>query len=209
MSSLKKNDKVDVKIVFLGDTFVGKTCLVERFIHNNFNDQQQNTIGVSFAAKSIFMDQKKLTLGIWDTAGQERFNSMAKMYYRKSEAAIVCYDVTNSASIEKLQNWIEELKECVSDCKIFIAGTKFDLLKTHDREVSNEDIKEIAKKYSATCFETSAKEDVGVKEMFNEITKQMIIIKEDKTQEKKMKREKKEDDLVDILSDGKKDSNCC
>ncbi|KAJ6241637.1 ras-related protein rab-26 [Anaeramoeba flamelloides] len=155
------------------------------------------------------MDQKKLTLGIWDTAGQERFNSMAKMYYRKSEAAIVCYDVTNSASIEKLQNWIEELKECVSDCKIFIAGTKFDLLKTHDREVSNEDIKEIAKKYSATCFETSAKEDVGVKEMFNEITKQMIIIKEDKTQEKKMKREKKEDDLVDILSDGKKDSNCC
>ncbi|GCB78470.1 hypothetical protein scyTo_0019415, partial [Scyliorhinus torazame] len=86
--------RVDVKVVMLGKEFVGKTSLVERYVHNRFlNGPYQNTIGAAFVAKLIHVGEKVITLGIWDTAGSERYESMSRIYYRGARAAVVCFEI--------------------------------------------------------------------------------------------------------------------
>ncbi|KAJ3447275.1 ras-related protein rab-26 [Anaeramoeba flamelloides] len=151
--------------------------------------------------------QKNIILGIWDTAGQERFNSMARMYYRKAHAAIVCYDLINRQSFEKLQQWIKELKENEANCKIYIAGTKYDLLKNHERVISKEEIEKYTNSHSAKYFETSAKTGFGIKKMFEVIAQEMISLNSKK---KKNLKQIEKDLTIQLRNEKKKEkSECC
>uniref|UniRef100_A0A674N3U0 RAB24, member RAS oncogene family n=1 Tax=Takifugu rubripes TaxID=31033 RepID=A0A674N3U0_TAKRU len=105
--------RVDAKVVMLGKESVGKTSLVERYVHHRFLvGPYQNTIGAAFVAKPIQLGEKVVTLGIWDTAGSERYEAMSRIYYRGARAAIVCYDLTDSSSFQRARFWVKELQNC-------------------------------------------------------------------------------------------------
>ncbi|CAM9786397.1 unnamed protein product [Choristocarpus tenellus] len=118
----------EVKVVLLGDTGVGKSSLVLRFVTNNFKPYSESTIGASFMSKMIMIDNTPIKFQIWDTAGQEKYHSLAPMYYRGASAAIVVYDITKAHSFETLKDWINELQaQGPKDMAIAIAGNKKDL----------------------------------------------------------------------------------
>lgn len=121
--------QVDLKCVMLGKAAVGKTCLVERFLHDRWYQDPAPTVGAAFGASSINIGgNKQVTLGVWDTAGSERYESMTRHYYKGSEAAIIAYDLTDAASFEKVKFWVNEILAVEPDCMLSIVGTKLDLI---------------------------------------------------------------------------------
>ncbi|RLO12541.1 hypothetical protein DYB28_014328, partial [Aphanomyces astaci] len=151
----------EVKVVLLGDTGVGKSSLVLRFVTNNFRPYSESTIGASFMSKMLLVGDQAIKYQIWDTAGQEKYHSLAPMYYRGAAAAIVVYDITRKQSLVTLKNWVKELKQLGPDnIVIAIAGNKSDL--DDKREVSSATAKAYADEIGAVFIETSAKEDTNV-----------------------------------------------
>ncbi|KLO15713.1 hypothetical protein SCHPADRAFT_962582 [Schizopora paradoxa] len=120
---------IDAKVVVMGNTGVGKTSLLQRYTQNKFDPKNTtSTTGAFFVTKKIYVNGVKVRLQLWDTAGQERFRSMAPMYYRGANAALLLYDITNAATFEDIRGWLEELKKnCSSDLIIYIVGSKADL----------------------------------------------------------------------------------
>ncbi|KIN95701.1 hypothetical protein M404DRAFT_301057 [Pisolithus tinctorius Marx 270] len=120
---------IDAKIVVMGNTGVGKTSLLFRYTQNRFDPRNMtSTTGAFFVTKKVYVDGLKVSLQLWDTAGQERFRSMAPMYYRGANAALLLYDITNAASFDDVRGWLEELKKnCSPDLIIYIVGSKADL----------------------------------------------------------------------------------
>ncbi|CAL1701339.1 unnamed protein product [Somion occarium] len=120
---------VDAKIVIMGNTGVGKTSLLQRYTQNKFDPKNTtSTTGALFVTKKVYVNGIRVRLQLWDTAGQERFRSMAPMYYRNANAALLLYDITNASTFEDVRGWLEELKRnCSEDLIIFIVGAKSDL----------------------------------------------------------------------------------
>ncbi|GIY21749.1 ras-related protein Rab-24 [Caerostris darwini] len=165
--------KVDVKIVLLGKEYSGKTSLVERFVYNSFSGENlyQSTIGAAFGARKIKINGQILTLGLWDTAGSERYESISRIYYRKSHAAIVCYDLTNYVSFERSKFWVSELLKSEEKCRLYLCGTKKDLVKfdKKQRALDYHNVSDYADEVKAEVFETSSKTGEGVGELFYRI----------------------------------------
>ena len=116
------------KYIIIGDSNVGKSCIVQRFIEGEFNNELENTIGVEFGAKEIRINNKLVKLQIWDTAGQEAFQSITRSYYRSAAGALLCYDITSKQSFENVQNWLEEAKSNGNDeMVICLVGNKNDM----------------------------------------------------------------------------------
>ncbi|EJD01482.1 uncharacterized protein FOMMEDRAFT_30160 [Fomitiporia mediterranea MF3/22] len=132
---------VDAKIVVMGNTGVGKTSLLQRYTQNKFDPRNTtSTTGAFFVTKKVYVNGLKVRLQLWDTAGQERFRSMAPMYYRGANAALLLYDITNAATFEAVRGWLEELKKnCPSDLIIYIVGSKADLHRT--RQVTSDRVR--------------------------------------------------------------------
>ena len=162
--------RVDIKVVLLGMHDVGKTCLVERYLHGVFKANVVATVGAAFGAKIVDVNGQSIALGIWDTAGAERYESMSKMYYRAAKAAIICYDLTNGDSWAKVDFWVKEVSNSESDCDIYIVGTKLDLIKAgKDRGTPLATVKEYTTKIFADVFETSAMTGEGVEVLFSKV----------------------------------------
>ena len=166
-----------IKLVLLGESAVGKTALALRFAEEQFNELQQfretqPTIGVAFLTKTVSLDDKKIKFEIWDTAGQERFHSIAPMYYRGAQAAIVVYDITKEDTFERAKTWVKELQQQASS-KIFIAlaGNKVDL--ATKRVVSYAEASAYAEENSLLFMETSAKTALNAENIFLEIAKKL------------------------------------
>jgi Ras-related protein Rab-2A len=116
------------KYIIIGDTNVGKSCLVMRFIEGVFNKDQENTIGVEFGAKETTINEKKVKLQIWDTAGQEAFKSITRSYYRAAAGALLVYDITNKDSFNNIKMWLQEARNNGnSEMSICLVGNKCDL----------------------------------------------------------------------------------
>ncbi|KAL0949166.1 hypothetical protein HGRIS_009247 [Hohenbuehelia grisea] len=120
---------IDAKVVVMGNTGVGKTSLLHRYTQNRFDPKNTtSTTGAFFVTKKVFVQGTKVRLQLWDTAGQERFRSMAPMYYRGANAALLLYDITNAETFDAVRGWLEELKRnCSPDLIIYIVGSKADL----------------------------------------------------------------------------------
>ncbi|KAI1903575.1 hypothetical protein AGOR_G00028590 [Albula goreensis] len=164
--------RVDAKVVMLGKESVGKTSLVERFVHHRFLvGPYQNTIGAAFVARQVQVGDKVVTLGIWDTAGSERYEAMSRIYYRGAKAAIVCYDLTDSSSFLRVKFWVKELQNCEEHCKIYLCGTKNDLVENDRsmRQVDYHDVQDFADEIKAQLFETSSKTGSNVDELFQKV----------------------------------------
>jgi small GTP-binding protein len=137
-------------VVTVGESSVGKSSITLRFVHNHFKENNVATIGASFLSKSIYSNGW-MKFNIWDTAGQEKYRSLASLYYRGVDCAILVYDITNRNSFEAVQNyWVHELRHQCSEyggLVLCIAGNKADL--QHLRQVSQAEGQDLAREYSA------------------------------------------------------------
>lgn len=158
-----------MKIVLVGDTQVGKTCLIKRLSTGTFYDNNPPTIGAAFQNHVLQTSKGSVSLQIWDTAGQEKFRALAPMYYRSAAVAILCFDLTNKRSFEALDQWTQELIEKASPTmKLVIVGNKKDLV--NDRVVSSEDANSYSLSHGAVLYcETSALTGEGIFELFTKI----------------------------------------
>ncbi|KAG2155698.1 GTP-binding protein RAB5 [Suillus clintonianus] len=163
------------KLVLLGESAVGKSSLVLRFVKDQFDDYRESTIGAAFLTQTVTLeDQTTVKFEIWDTAGQERYKSLAPMYYRNANCAVVVYDITQTASLEKAKTWIRELQR-QADPSIVIAlcGNKLDL--SERRQVTEEEARKYANEEGLLWSETSAKTGEGVNLIFNAIAKKLPL----------------------------------
>ncbi len=126
------------KVVLIGDSGVGKTNLLSRYLKNEFSFDSKTTVGVEFGAKRIDLDGVKIKAQIWDTAGQERFRSITNAYYKGAKGALLVYDVTRRETFDNINKWVPELKQSGDkDVTIILVGNKTDL--ETDRQVSTEE----------------------------------------------------------------------
>jgi len=122
---------VQVKLVLLGEAAVGKSSVVLRFVSNEFQANKEPTIGAAFLTQKCRLEDRVLRYEIWDTAGQERFHSLAPMYYRNAQAAVVVYDITKATSLDKAKSWVKELqRQANPNIVIALAGNKLDLVQS-------------------------------------------------------------------------------
>ena len=196
----KKNNSIECKIILLGKNNVGKTSLILQYSSNIFQEELASTIGAEYISKDLFFNDQKLTLNIWDTSGQERYRSLSKIYFKNSHIIILVYDITSKESFNDIINfWYNYVTENLGNNLIYaIVANKSDLYL--NEQVSHEEGENYAKKINAFYFETSAKNNEGINEMFSLVgktfldnyNKQIIkSIKKSYTLEKDKKKKKK------------------
>ena len=149
------------KILLLGDSGVGKSSIILRYIENNFSQNLMNSIGVDFKLKNIEVKGKKVKLQVWDTAGEERFRTITTSYYKGAQAIIVVFDITDRDSFEHVKNWMADVDKFAKEGVLrILCGNKCDL--EHQRKISKEEGKELASKYGIQYIETSAKDTTNI-----------------------------------------------
>ena len=189
----EKTEGVDVvyKILLLGESSVGKTSIIQRYIENKFDESNTSTCGIDFKCKYVSCDDKKIRLDIWDTAGQERFRGLTKNYFRGAHGFILVYDITNKESFDKLKNWIKDAKEKIKDensFKMAIVGNKKDC--EEERKVDFKTLKDYGEEKKIIFSETSAKTGEGIEQMFKDFIRELLkyrnigIYKTDKVDER-------------------------
>ncbi|KAI2804675.1 hypothetical protein RDWZM_007995 [Blomia tropicalis] len=165
------------KLLIIGDSGVGKSCLLLRFADNTFSENYISTIGVDFKIRTIEIDNEKVKLQIWDTAGQERFRTITSTYYRGAHGVIIVYDVTNGDSFHNIRNWLKEIEQNCEVQNRILVGNKND--DPSLKVVLTKDAQELGKLMNMPFFETSAKANINVEEMFNAITRKVLKTKKD------------------------------
>tara|TARA_R110002012_G_scaffold270150_1_gene454534 strand:- start:7 stop:603 length:597 start_codon:yes stop_codon:yes gene_type:complete len=163
---------ISLKVVFLGDTSVGKSCLAVRFIKNEFFEFQEPTIGAAFLGKTINVNDKRYKFEIWDTAGQERYRSLAPMYYRGAKAAVIVYDITDDDTFKGAKTWVSEIQKKSENCLILLVGNKVDL--TMNRKVDIHMVKDFVENNNIIYMESSAKTGLNVDKIFTTIAENIV-----------------------------------
>jgi len=165
------------KLVLIGDSGVGKSCLLLRFADDNFTDSYISTIGVDFRFRTITIDDKIVKLQIWDTAGQERFRTITSAYYRGADGIIMVYDVTSEESFDHVEEWLSEVDRYANEnTSKLLVGNKADLIE--EKQVTQETAQSFADKLAISFLETSAKTSVNVDNAFLTMAKELIKTKE-------------------------------
>eukprot|EP00123_Amoebidium_parasiticum_P021223 comp63682_c0_seq1/m.47957 comp63682_c0_seq1/g.47957 ORF comp63682_c0_seq1/g.47957 comp63682_c0_seq1/m.47957 type:complete len:210 (-) comp63682_c0_seq1:339-968(-) len=172
------SQQVDLKVVLLGREAAGKTSLVDRFVHGRFADgSRQATVGAAFCAKTVDTPHGAVALGIWDTAGSERYESMTRIYYRGAGAAIVCFDLTEREGFTKASQWVRELRDAEEQCRLYVVGTKADLVESDPklRQVPAEEAEIFAESLGAKYLESSSKTGLNIDALFTAIAEDFVM----------------------------------
>jgi Ras-related protein Rab-1A len=175
------------KLLLIGNSGVGKSCILMRYADNSFTENFFNTIGVDFKIKTINLNDQVIKMQIWDTAGQDRFRTLTSSYYRGAHGIIIVYDVTSKESFDNVRQWMQEIEKFASEnVNKLLVGNKSDL--EEQREVSYEEGVELAKKFDVPFLEVSAKNAIHVDDTFTTMATeiQARFLKE-KTQKKDKK----------------------
>ena len=205
--SENKNYDVLFKIILIGDSSVGKTNILSRFIRNEFDENSKSTIGVEFGTKNFNLNDKIIKAQIWDTAGQERYRSITSVYYKGAQGCLLVYDITKKTSFENIDKWISDLKNSGDEnLSIILIGNKCDL--ENERKVTKEEAKEKAQFYKLAFIETSALNGTNIEKAF-ELLLNDIYIKYSQIP-KKQKNLLMNTNTVDISEEKKeKKGGCC
>ncbi|MFH4983326.1 hypothetical protein AB6A40_010035 [Gnathostoma spinigerum] len=173
MSEEENSAITTLKILIIGESGVGKSSLMLRFVDNTFDPEIAATIGVDFRVTSMSVDGNRVKLAIWDTAGQERFRTLTASYYRGAQGIICVYDVSNRSSFDRLDHWLYEAETYSTkyDAVKMLIGNKIDRT---DRVVGREEAVEFAKKHRMLFIEASAKTCEGVQCAFEELIEKVI-----------------------------------
>ncbi|KAF1665358.1 Ras-related protein Rab-44, partial [Aptenodytes patagonicus] len=145
------------KVVFVGNSGVGKSSFIHRFCYGRFLAELNATIGVDYQVKSLMVDNTQVALQLWDTAGQERFRSITKQYFRKADGILVMYDITAECSFTAVRNWMSSVQEGIEDgAVVFLLGNKMDAAQRETQNVPKVEGERLAKEYKAVFYECSA-----------------------------------------------------
>ncbi len=157
-----------IKVILIGDSGVGKTNIMSKYLKNQFMENSKATVGVEFGSKLFNHQGHKIKAQIWDTAGQEKYNSLTSSYYRGAQGALVVYDITQKDSFEKVEKLVNDLRE-KSETKIYIilVGNKID--KEQNRIISKEEGENLAEKLKIDFCEVSAKSGDGIDNAFQKL----------------------------------------
>lgn len=158
------------KIVLTGDSDVGKSHILTKYVDDVFLNNYSNTIGVDFRLKKITIDKKKIKLQIWDTAGHERFRTISRSYYRGANAIIIAFSLTSRESFNNIKRWLLETE--ISNCYKILVGNKHDV---NIQVINFDEINKICNKYNLIYFSVSAKSGENISEIFEFITKKLIV----------------------------------
>ena len=210
------DNEESVKVVLIGESGVGKTSIIAQFINRNFNQDLMTTNGATFSTKSkVYKELKKIiTFEMWDTAGQEKYRSLSQLFFKDASVALIIYDITSKPSFEEIKNyWLNLVKEnSPKNIIIYIIGNKYDLL---DREtVKEEEAREFAKNENIFFWLTSAKDAVGIDDLFDDIGKRYLspeFSENPENIERKMRKNEinKIDSNSGNNSNKKKKKKCC
>jgi Ras-related protein Rab-1A len=169
------------KVLLLGNSDVGKSSLILRYVDQVWNEVFVPTIGVDFKVKTLTIDNKQIKMQIWDTAGQERFRNVISSYFKGSHGILLVYDITNRDSFKNLENWLIEIEKNASEnvLKILI-GNKNDLV--DEREINADEGQAFANRNGMQFIETSAKMNTNVNEAFEALARLMMDFNSQKSQ---------------------------
>ena len=199
----KGNEIPPFKILIVGDSNVGKTSLLLKYVDDIFQETHLATIGVEFKLKEITLDNKIYKLNIWDTAGQERFKSITKSFFKAADGIVFVYDITKKATFDNLKNWINDAESKTTNFKSIVVGNKIDL--ENNREVDYNLGKNFCEKKNCPFLETSAKINMRVEDIFLTLVKDILkykVIKENENMNKVTLNSNN-------YSNKKKNNKCC
>ena len=171
-------DNISCKVVLVGDTGVGKTCIIQRYVNNNYEENVESTVASTYTYKVLNFPNynKSISFDIWDTAGQEIYRALAKNFYLNAAIGVLVYDIKRQSSFDSIKNyWYDQLRESGEENMIFaVAGNKCDLF--NEEEVDEEEAKKFAKSIGAIFKLTSCKESIGIDELFSECGKRYLEV---------------------------------
>jgi small GTP-binding protein len=198
---MSEEDSYDLlyKIIIVGDTCVGKSNILSRYIKNVFREDSKSTVGVELGNKLLKVKGTNTKLQIWDTAGQERYRSITSSYYKGSHGCFIVYDITNEQSFENVEKWFEQVqKEGSKDVSIILVGNKCDL--ENERKVPKEKGEEKAKLLNIPFFETSALSNIKIEDIFT-------VIAENIYERTGGVKNEDDDDDIEIINENEKPVN--
>ena len=166
MLEIDNSDILKFKLIVVGDQNTGKTCILNRFANNNFQENYQATIGLDFQIKNVTINNKDVRLTLYDTAGQEKFRSLIPMYIREAQIILLVYDITNTESFESIPRWFSDVLNVKNDEAVFaLIGNKNDL--NDKRKVSYNEGQKLANEKNIIFEEVSAKNGTNFNNLFN------------------------------------------
>ncbi|KAJ4908864.1 Ras-related protein RABE1d [Raphanus sativus] len=199
-----------IKLLLIGDSGVGKSCLLLRFSDDTFTTSFITTIGIDFKIRTVELDGKRIKLQIWDTAGQERFRTITTAYYRGAMGILLVYDVTDESSFNNIRNWMKNIEQHASDnVNKILVGNKADMDESK-RAIPTAKGQALADEYGIKFFETSAKTNLNVESVFLSIAKdikQRLTETDTKTEPQGIKITKQ--DAASSSSTTAEKSACC
>ena len=200
MNGNEEQEYYEVRYIIVGDSGVGKTNIIYRFVKGEFQNEMQSTLGVDFLSKNIKKNDKIFKLQIWDTNGMEQFRSIRQNYYKNAACALIIYDITDEKSFKSINDWIEECKNNAynENLIIILVGNKTDL--SDQRKITEEEGESLGNKYNMRFYESSALTGYNINTIFNESSDMIYeLIKNPKDKEYKGITKKK--GIVDQIDD--------
>ena len=204
----EENYDVLFKIVLIGDSFVGKTNIMSKYLMNEFHEDSKATVGVEFGAKKFDIEGKSVKAQSWDTAGQERYKSITTTYYKGAKGALIVYDITRKETFDSVDRWISELLNSGDkNMTMLLIGNKCDL--DNQRQVTKEQGEEKAKAFKVAFLETSASSGENLDVAFEMIMKEVYskckneLDEEDRMEEMQIGKE------IDLTKEKKVDKKKC
>ena len=203
----KDQPELAIKTLVIGDSRVGKTSLLLKYVDKSFPDEHISTIGVEYKEKLITKDGFNIRLQIWDTAGEERFRSITKSIYKNTHGVLFVYDITQKDTFANVKHWIKDTENIDREIRGVIVGNKIDL---PDRVISKIDLDEIGEKYKMPVIETSAKEGTNVNECFELLIDELFKNKtHDQIKEIYLRKAKSDLSISSKTINTNKKKKCC
>ena len=203
----EQEPQIVFKLLLLGDSSVGKTSILLKYISNKFDESNISTMGVDYMEKIIDYNKFKIKLQIWDTSGEEKFRTITKNFYRNADGLLVVFDLTKKESFQNVGSWINEAEENNDKLKIILIGNKLDL--KDGRIVTIDLAKKFAEKNNLKYIETSAKDGTNINESFQTI---IDLLFDGKSSEEILNEFAKQDSPLYVVDDSmkvKKKKACC
>lgn len=217
--NMKSNDKIKFKIIIIGTSGSGKTSILKKFADNEFNTSHASTIGVDFRHTEMTIDGQTYSVQIWDTAGQDRFKSITRSFYTQADGVIIVYDITTKETFDQVAVWMEDIVRYNQKEELpkILIGNKVDL--SSKRKISFSEGKSLANKLGVDFFESSAKTNVNITEVFEKIVLLMDEVRKKNVKKKQEEEIKKQEEdkknnksfklMPDIKEFDKMKLSCC